>query len=546
MDAKYQNIPKEKFRFAERKNFGHDEKLETKPIGYFRDAWRRFRKNKGSVVAGCIILVLFLFAIITPLLTQYSVSFYDARYAFALPRNPLFENTTFWDGCSIKQGNRQTFLYYYWMGEETGHYAIKNQEYTVLAADDPESLYSEADASHTSAAAGTFYEYRLDSYHQIGCVYMSLSLEEYQSIQAYQDEYEVQVIYPIVRSSSNPSYNMRPTAVQDRNNANYYYVTREVSGKTEVVLDENGNIQLAYWTAPNASGQFDDYTSKMRIEGEAGITDEDGDIYYYRYAQRNQTGYECRINYYEYFIYYHTYVLKDGITEPIFLLGANEAGRDILTCLASGAQFSFLFAIAVCFVNMLFGLIYGSIEGYYGGVPDLIMERVSDILAAVPSVIVITLLQLHMGMSSPMIILFIAFFLTGWIGTASTTRMQFYRFKNQEYVLAARTLGAKDRRIMFKHILPNALGTLVTGSVLAIPSMIYSETNLSYLGIINLSANGISSVGTLLAGGQPYITTYPHIILFPSIFIALLMLSFNLFGNGLRDAFNPSLRGTED
>ena len=126
------------------------------------------------------------------------------------------------------------------------------------------------------------------------------------------------------------------------------------------------------------------------------------------------------------------------------------------------------------------------------------------------------------------------------------TRMQFYRFKNQEYVLAARTLGAKDWRIMFKHIFPNSLGTLVTSCVLIIPGMIFSETSLSYLGIINLNSGSLTSVGTLLANGQPYLVTYPHMILFPAVFISLLMLSFNLFGNGLRDAFNPSLRGTED
>lgn len=150
-----------------------------------------------------------------------------------------------------------------------------------------------------------------------------------------------------------------------------------------------------------------------------------------------------------------------------------------------------------------------------------------------------------MGASSQILVLFLAFFLTGWIGMAGSTRMQFYRFKNREYVLAARTLGASDARLMFKHIFPNALGTLVTGSALVIPSMIYSETNLSYLGIINLSSGNITSVGTLIAGGQALMETSPHIALFPSIFLALLMLSFNLFGNGLRDAFNPSLRGTE-
>jgi oligopeptide transport system permease protein len=100
---------------------------------------------------------------------------------------------------------------------------------------------------------------------------------------------------------------------------------------------------------------------------------------------------------------------------------------------------------------------------------------------------------------------------------------------------------------MFKHIFPNSLGTIITSCVLIIPSMIFSETSLSYLGIINLGAGGnMTSVGTLLAAGQPYLASYPHTLLTPSLFISLLMLSFNLVGNGLRDAFNPSLRGTED
>ena len=129
---------------------------------------------------------------------------------------------------------------------------------------------------------------------------------------------------------------------------------------------------------------------------------------------------------------------------------------------------------------------------------------------------------------------------------SGTTRMQFYRFKNQEYVLAARTLGAKDARIMFKHIFPNGLGTIVTSVALIIPGMIYSETNLSYLGIINLETGKITSVGTLIAAGQKSILFAPYVALFPCLFLVLLMLSFNLFGNGLRDAFNPSLRGSED
>lgn len=512
MEQKYTSIPKEKFAFTHKENFGHDEKFDTKPVGYFRDAFRRFCKNKGSVVGAVIIVLLILFALITPLCTPYTVAYNDTYYTFTLPKSELFASTNFWDGCSAESMNKQSFDYYYYMGEETGHNAVKNQEYEIR---------------------GSMYYFRLDSYHSTGCIYYSSSAQMYELIQQYQDETGRQVIYPTVPLSD------RPTASTLRTNANYYYRTAYRNGSAVIVYDENGDIIPVYASHPVGEESNDNYHS-IRIEGdgENGIE--------YEYARPIDSGYELRVNYYEYYVFYHSYYLQDGITEPSFLFGTTNLGQDILTCLASGAQFSFIFAIAVAVVNLIFGAIYGAIEGYYGGAADLVMERFSDILASVPSVIIITLLQLHLQQAGSIVVLFIAFFMTGWIGMASTTRMQFYRYKKQEYVLAARTLGAKDRRIMFKHIFPNALGTLVTSCALIIPSMIYSEVNLSYLGIINLSSGNLTSVGTLLAGGQPYLTTFPHIIAFPSVFLALLMLSFNLFGNGLRDAFNPSLRGSED
>ena len=99
---------------------------------------------------------------------------------------------------------------------------------------------------------------------------------------------------------------------------------------------------------------------------------------------------------------------------------------------------------------------------------------------------------------------------------------------------------------MFKHIFPNSLGTIITSSVLVIPSVIFSESSLTYLGIVNLDSSTRTSVGTMLANGRQFLSTFPHIILFPALFISLLMISFNLFGNGLRDAFNPALRGSDD
>lgn len=508
----YTNIPKEKFRFVNRNDLSHEKKLATKPRSYMRDAFSRFCKNKGSIAGAIVILCLLLYAIIAPLCTPYTVSYDDTYFIKTLPKCEWFANTNFWDGCEENSSNRETFQYYYYMGEETGHNAVKNQKYT---------------------RNGSLYTFRLDSYHSTGCVYQDVEVSEYELIQQYQNETGIQVLYPTIAKKD------RPTGQFEKNDANYYYKTTNRNGGTQIVLDANGNIIPVYKSHPVGETGMDNYNSiRIAGDGENGVE--------YEYALPNDTGYNIRVNYYEYYIFRHSYVLKDGITKPSFLFGTTEGGQDIFTCLASGALFSFAFAISVALVNMIVGAIYGAIEGYYGGKIDLVMERISDILSAIPSVIVITLLKLHMGTSSSMIVLFIAFFLTGWIGMASTTRMQFYRFKNQEYVLAARTLGAKDWRIIWKHIFPNALGTLVTSCALVIPSMIYSEVNLSYLGIISLTSNGLTSVGTILANGQPFLTSFPHIIAFPSVFLALLLLSFNLFGNGLRDAFNPSLRGAED
>ena len=526
----YDNIPKEKFQFANKKDFGKDKKLDTKPVGYMHDAFKRFCKNKGSIVAAVVILILILFALITPLCTPYSVSYSDAYYKWVLPKSELFAKTNFWDGCKKQEDNEETFIFYYAMGLETGHNAVKNQKYSTVVKKDPTNKMQ------------TYYVYRRDSYQSTGCIFVNVTDEQYKKIQKYQDETGIQVLYPTIDQDVRDDRTIR--AEQDKDNANLYYYTTVVAGKSVAVLDKDGNVTPFYKS--HAVGEVDPATGKVADQYQSSRIAGDGENgIEYEYAQPKDVGWEVRVNYYEYYVYNHTYVAKDGIKKPSFLFGTTDSGQDILTCLASGARFSFIFAIAVAVVNMFVGAIYGAIEGYYGGKIDLVMERISDILAAVPFMIVITLLKLHMGGTSNILILFIAFFLTGWIGMAGTTRMQFYRFKNQEYVLAARTLGAKDRRLMWKHIFPNSLGTLVTSSALVIPGMIYSETNLSYLGIINLSSGNLSSVGTILASGQPYLMSFPHIIAFPSVFLALLMLSFNLFGNGLRDAFNPSLRGSE-
>lgn len=225
---------------------------------------------------------------------------------------------------------------------------------------------------------------------------------------------------------------------------------------------------------------------------------------------------------------------------PVHILGTNAQGKDMLKYVAEGTRNSLAIGVLIAFITFLFGMIYGAIEGYFGGTVDLVMERIVDILGYIPWIVIVTLCVLHLGQNFGVFVL--AMCLTGWISTSSITRTQFYRFKRREYVLASRSLGAKDTRLIFTHILPNSLGTIVTSSVLMIPSVIFSEASISYLGI---GLKGLSSLGVILSDNQKYINSYAYLLIFPSVVLALMMICFNLFGNGLRDALNPSLKGSD-
>lgn len=225
---------------------------------------------------------------------------------------------------------------------------------------------------------------------------------------------------------------------------------------------------------------------------------------------------------------------------PIHIFGTDKDGKDMLKYVFSGLRTSLILGIIVSFINIIIGIIWGSISGYYGGVVDITMERITDILGGIPYIVLMTVLTIQLG--TTFFVFALSLCLTGWIGTASTTRSQFYRYRGREYVLAAKTLGAKPPRLIFRHILPNAVGTIVTRSVLMIPSTIFSEATISYLG---LGLKNLDSLGVILSNNQKFLSTNPSELIIPAIIISLLMICFNLFGNGLRDAFNPSLKGEE-
>ncbi len=504
----YKNIPAEKFRFTNNRS-SSDEKFKTKQIGYLEDAWNRFRKNKSSIVASIIILFLVIYAIVVPIFceTTYSKSLTDTTYLTYTKLLPKAKHLQWlgWDGCHKVQLTENNLNYYKAIEEETGFDVVRK-------------VYG----TETMEDGRVLYDAKIDSYTSNGFLYMTLSQEQYDELQAWQNETGIQVIYPAIKTKN----------VSD---ANIWY---EANQKGVATLDRNGNFVNVYKTSGN-DGNY----SSLRNAGDPGLENAEAkDRYRYATVTGDSTSvsYKCRIFKNTYFQYRYGF-------EPCFVFGTNALGQDIFTRLAAGARFSFIFAIAISIINLFIGSMYGAVEGYFGGALDLIMERISDILVDIPFIVVATLFQLHLAKKvGPVWSLLFAFVLTGWIGMASRVRMQFYRFKGQEYVLAARTLGASNGRLMFKHIFPNSLGTLITGSVLVIPGVIFSESSLTYLGIINLESSTMTSVGTMLASGKDYLATYPHIIFTPALFISLLEISFNLFGNGLRDAFNPALRGADE
>lgn len=230
-----------------------------------------------------------------------------------------------------------------------------------------------------------------------------------------------------------------------------------------------------------------------------------------------------------------------GCDDVYYWFGTDSLGRSSWSRVWKGARISLLIAVITVSVNVTIGLIYGSISGYYGGAVDMIMQRFIEILTGIPTFVLTILFIMVYGTGLMPIAL--SMVLTGWVGTSHGIRAQFYRYKGREYVLASRTMGASDKRLIFRHILPNAIGPIITSVSVAIPGAIMGEAGLAYLGL-GLEAPK-PSVGVLLSEGQQVLLLNPHLTLFPAILISVLVIAFNLMGNGLRDAFNPTLRGVE-
>ena len=505
----FEHIPQEKFRFVQMDERLHDKKLETKARSFFQDAMLRFSKNKSSVVAAWILAFLIVFSLVSPFVSPYTYHDQDPYYKNYPSYVPAIAkmNLGIMDGSKV-HGSQNENAVNYWKGiaQETGMDPVLGVEATHTT----QVLYRGQMVDRKT------YDLKVNRYFEKGVVYDTLQYKEFEALQQWQNETGIQVIYPWVEWEDIQGI---------KDNPNLWY---EVDEKGNAKLDSDGNLVPVYCTKASLEGA--PYNSK-RIEGDDGS---------YIYSRMVSGAVRVRLCYYNYYQYLNGH-------EPSYIFGTTSLGQDLFSCIGKGAQFSLIFAVFVSAINLTIGAVYGAIQGYYGGMVDMILDRISDILSGVPFIVVITLFNLHLAEKVGVVPSFLfAFIMTGWIGMAALTRKQFYRFKSQEFVMAARTLGASDRRLMFKHIFPNAIGTIITSCALVIPGAIRSETTISYLGIIDLETYVGPTIGTLLSAGNAAVTNAPHTLLWPSLFLGLLMICFNLFGNGLRDAFNPSTRGAED
>ena len=224
-------------------------------------------------------------------------------------------------------------------------------------------------------------------------------------------------------------------------------------------------------------------------------------------------------------------------SERTFLFGTDDMGRDLWTRTWQGARVSLIIAFVAIFIDMLIGMSYGLISGFFGGTVDNILQRFIEIVGSIPTLVIISILAIFMEKGIGLVIA--SLLITEWIGMSKIARAECLKLKEREYVLASRTLGAGSFHIIFKQILPNTMGPIITQVMFSIPVAIFTEAFLSFVGV------GIflpqCSIGSLIEAGFNNVTILPYQILPPICVLAILMLGFNLIGDGIREALSPKL-----
>lgn len=345
-------------------------------------------------------------------------------------------------------------------------------------------------------------------------------------------------------------------------NLHPWHTSLEDQAKLEDALnqkDPEAAVEAARAEAEAAGKTFTAVDAAV-IRGQAKAasvyTDEDGNVLKGDDLEeylRDTLGIKSRL-----FGYSNDELARKAAGESVFphVFGTDKFGRDIMVRVMVGTRVSMLVGVCAALLVLVIGATYGSISGYFGGKVDVIMQRIVEVIYSVPEVLVILLLSAMLGeaikaytgpgagfvamLGANLISMFMAFGMLYWVGMSRIIRGQVLQVKQQEYVTAARALGASSGRIIKRHLLPNCIGQLVVTTCLQIPAAIFLESFLSFLGV-GVSAP-MTSLGSMASEALQGIYTYPYRLFFPAIILSVMILSFNLFGDGLRDALDPRLK----